>query len=385
MKLCEAEASIGTCASLADLPFDVLYGVLEWLPTATIVELGCASRHLASAVYNDSLWHRVGLRCQIHRRLPLTWRESVLCEMHIDILLRAYAIKCRASCAPRRLRCHRDPASAASALQLRIGSFAGVSTPSHIVEIDPVTRKEAEWLGYFRRVTHGTLHIESFRLPSSNNWHQALHLHDESDVCIACAIQGPEGSKLGFPNSQCGHVDQQIRLAHAIGEFRHRLRMLSRLHVLDASTCQATLLGLRKLPSCMCCRLEVRPQSNAEAEHNMFSAQLRNAFCELRPVVVILAGHCLQRIDVGRAMGLVGSVVSELVAADIADTHCQAAGRDGEWRESLRGDLWLPGVRHVVILAGSAPAADTLQKAVRSISMKSSHSLPCSETRAHTA
>ena len=106
------------------------------------------------------------------------------------------------------------------------------------------------------------------------------------------------------------------------------------------------------------------------------AATLRSLLCVSHPAILLLTGRRLQRISIGNAMDLVCAVVSHLLEADaIADElqeRCRAVAQASSQLPDVCQDP-PHRVHHVAFLAGSALAAETMEKAVRSIEWVSAY------------
>lgn len=202
------------------------------------------------------------------------------------------------------------------------------SPASACCTIAPFSHTERTWLEYCNRVQEGTLHLES----SS----RLLHLHDASDACVGVAVlaDGPDDGTAAAPS---------LPLLDAVGEFRYRVQLARRVAVIDASAPagQRASAALGQLPPGFCQRRPAAPAAQADA-----------------PPAVVVADVPGGKLSIGRAMDLVGLLVHERLAYD-----------SGEHSAPTR-------LHWLVLAAASAQAADTLERAARSIVFKSSLALP---------
>ena len=151
---------------LADaLPDDLLACVVNLLGDEdAICAMHCVNKRFASLVSCDShAWSALAAAKGMTRCEPLGWQSTVIHLRRISRLLQPFAVL-PPSCTPQKLRCQRDPASAVSALQLRIGVFGAALQPSLHASMAPLTSQERAWINWFGRMQNGALHIESCRL-----------------------------------------------------------------------------------------------------------------------------------------------------------------------------------------------------------------------------
>jgi hypothetical protein len=197
------------------LPDDSLRCTLLLLDEDALCALGCTCQQLASLTQRwTEPWMRIAATKGVARD-----RATLLQLRAASRMLRIYALQPPPS-TPQRLRCHWDPASAASAAQPRVGTFAEGTVAADSVAIAPFSAREAAWLAWFGRFHDGRLLLET--LPCQSRARHALHLHDSTtDDCMACALPRQGGACLGVARVAIAD-DSEQRLVRAVGEFRHR-------------------------------------------------------------------------------------------------------------------------------------------------------------------
>ena len=211
-----------------------------------------------------------------------------------------------------------------------------------------------------------------------------MHLHDAAtDDCISCALHAADASAdcAGALHVCDAGSSGGERLVRAVSEFRHRVRLVRRLTVVDASreSGRRVSIMLRELPASVCRRLETltiegcpsdaltslnKPSATAGVEDGR-AARSASAL-PLPPVIV--AEQARPRVSIGHAMDVVGSLVKQLVSYDASCSSDDARLADGS---ASRGHI-----QHLVLVAASRASAETLQKAVCSIAFKSHLAMP---------
>ena len=333
----------------------------------------------------DALWataarHSFSLTIRPRR---LQWRVLVGVLVTLDRVLRPHVAQAPSPTSgvqSRRLRCHSDPASASLALKLYRGSHASYAQPPTTglpsATIHPLSQRELRWLHWFARMQGGTLIPEDFRSAQHGQsmWLQALHLHDESNDCMAVALQPDVGSPLCFPcSSSDSHSD---RLRHTLCEFRHRLRLMQRLFVLcEAVPAQERVLRyLSGLPRTVCMhastkyslddvRLRLGSDKIASGNRNGDYDDGDDESATCPPAVLLIPCELVRskKLSIAGAMELVGRVVQLLVEAD----------RNAPRSKATIEILPPMAVRAVAFVTTSPKAAETFEKATRSIAFKS--------------
>lgn len=343
---------------LTSLPEDALGHIIENLDEDAICALASVSRYFARSCESDLIWAAAAAVRGIRSCAPMSCRATVVTLRRVRRALRPFTINPPTSTTSQKLRCMWDPASAASALQLRIGKFSSSVNDACEHSISPINARERDWLNWFGRVAEGKLHLETCRVGARTL--NCLHLHDAvTDDCHACMLHGADVSHICAASAS-----GEERLVRAVDEFRHRVALIRRVSVVDASTAAGQRLGayLRLLPPTMCRNLESLSIEGCPADAlSVLSHTPPNASGGRTPAAtswlphVIVAEQARPRVSIGHAMDVVGSLVKQLVHHDAT-----CAAQTNRRR-----------VQHVVFLTASRASAETLTKAVCSISFKS--------------
>ena len=328
----------------------------------SLFSLAAACKATATGASGE-LWKRAAEIARIHSYDEIGCRETLLAHLKAEATLKPFQTKAPSLSSPRKLRC---PCHASE-----IETFGGT------FGVAPFTPQEVAWMAWFGRMEEGTLHLEHAR---GGRVVLHVHAHDSSD-CLGCALMAA-GSAAGPPSQNPSrdrrlaelqwHGAAQQRLLRVVTEFRHRVRIVRRMSVLDAST-QAgkhALALLDRLPKCFCRHIE--PSRSSAVAERFFASTFEP---DLAPSVVVV-DVASSKLSVGRAMDIVGLVTRMVLCHDGVAATEQADGRMGEhWLDGAgAGHAW-PRVHRVVFAAPSSSAASTLEKAVCSICFKSNLAL----------
>tara|TARA_B110001452_G_scaffold121646_1_gene100912 strand:- start:54 stop:1289 length:1236 start_codon:yes stop_codon:yes gene_type:complete len=350
---------------LLDLPpelHDLIYTRVT-ASVASLCALAAACRATAAAVSAD-MWRTAAEHALLYSYDEIGGRETVLAHRTAEAALRPFHTKAPSLSSPRKLRC---PCQAPE-----VETFGGT------FGVTPFSPQEVAWMSWFGRMEEGTLHLEHAR---GGRLVLHVHAHDSSE-CLACALLNA-GSAAGPPSPnpsrdrRLGGLQwygaSQQRLLRVVTEFRHRVRIVKRMSVVDASTPSGkhALALLGKLPKCFCRRIEP-PRIGAVDGSSHFSSILE---ADLAPAVVVV-DVASSKLSVGRAMDIVGLLSRMMISHDRVAAREQADGRPVEpWLEGAGAGPGVPRLHRVVFAASSPSAASTLEKAVCSICFKSNLAL----------
>lgn len=348
-------------APLLELPDELLACVLR--DVDALIAVACVCKQLSTVLANnDSLW--VMAADAVAPCSPLSARATMLTLRRVGMILKPFVVQPPLLSVPQRVRCAANRTS------------AGTTMMQHGVE--PLNFREREWLRWYGRMRNGTMHL-SFE----GSGRVALHLHDAcTDKCIACVLQ--EGVAHGNQRAATPTAAMPLtlasgeeQLAEAVREFRHRVGLVSRISVVDGTkdSARRALLLLGGLPRCVCRKLDALTIEGCPDSALTSLIEWCGEDCPAGEVAgnrrmadgmpaVVIAEQARLRLSIGHAMCVVGSLVRQLVRLDndvATNRGCENAPRRT--------------VQHVVLVAAGQKAAETLEKAVRSISFKSHQAL----------